>query len=168
MNTFYVGQIVRVVSPRCLAYGRVAMVMTVSDGIRVRFADLPKSVAASSNVDGLVQTFGVEKLAVVEGVPVAACYLLVTVLTLVETQEYVRYAIAHGNTDEQPCNVAETVAAKFFGSLGDWDGEFYLWENSPYAAKLLAFEPITVAQYIELSRTTPDYDLGADVPGRLF
>ncbi|MGB3573664.1 MAG: hypothetical protein WBG63_08035 [Phormidesmis sp.] len=166
MNTFYAGQLVRIISPRCLAYGRVAMVMTVSDGIRVRFADLPTSVAASPDPTGLVQTFGVEDLARVEGVPVAAFYLLVTVLTLVGTQEYIRYAISHGNASEQPCDAAETVAANFFGSLGDWDGEFYLWENSPHAAKLVDFELITVAQYIELSRTTPDYDLGAEVPGR--
>ena len=144
------------------------MVVTVSGGIRVRFADLPASVAASSNPTGLVQTFGADELAIVEGVPVATCYLLVTVLTLVGTQEHVRYAIAHGNIDEAPEALANTVAARFFGSLGDWDGEFYLWENSPYAAKLLEFELITVAQYIELSRTTPDYDLGAEVPGRLF
>ena len=144
------------------------MVMTVSDGIRVRFADLPKSVAASANPAGLVQTFSAEELALVEGVPVAAFYLLVSILTLVGPQEYQRYGIAHGNANEQPCDVAETVVANFFGSLGDWDGEFYLWEHSPYAAKLANFELITVAQYIELSRTTPDYDLGAGIPGRPF
>ncbi|PZO07825.1 MAG: hypothetical protein DCF25_22600 [Leptolyngbya foveolarum] len=168
MNTLNAGQLVRVTSPRSLAYGRVAMVMTVCDGIQVRFADLPQSVAASPNPVGLVQTFGFEELALVEGVPVAAFYLLVTVLTLAGTQEYKRYAIAHVEDSQKPCDVAETVAARFFGSLGDWDGEFYLRENSPYAAKLVEFELITVAQYVELSRTTPDYDLGADVPGNPF
>ena len=162
MNTFYAGQLVRVVSPRSLAYGRVAMVMTASDSIQVRFADLPASVAASSNPTGLVHTFDAEDLALIEGVPVAACYLLISVSTLVGAQECIRYAIAHGNADEAPEAIANTVAARFFGSLGDWDGEFYLWQNSPHAAKLLKFELITVAQYIELSRTTPDYDLGAD------
>ncbi|PZO16896.1 MAG: hypothetical protein DCF25_11925 [Leptolyngbya foveolarum] len=166
MNTLNAGQLVRVTSPRSLAYGRVAMVMTVCDGIQVRFADLPQSVAANPNPDGLVQTFSFEELALVEGVPVAAFYLLVTVLTLVGTQEYVRYAIAHGKDNQRTQDVAETVAAMFFGSLGDWDGEFYLRENSPYASKLADFELITVADYIKLSRTTPDYDLGADVSGK--
>lgn len=101
----------------------------------------------------------------VEGVPVAAFYLLVSVLTLVGTQEYIRYAIAHGELGQQPEAVAKTLAARFFGSLGDWDGEFYLYEGSAYASKLLSYEEITVADYITLIRTTPDYDLG-DGDGR--
>ncbi len=168
MNIFNAGQLVRVTSPRNLAYGRIAMVMTVCNGIQVRFADLPQLVAASPNPVGLMQSFDPEDLVLVEGVPVAAFYLLVTVLTLVGTQEYVRYAIAHVEAGQKSCDVAETIAAMFFGSLGDWDGEFYLWENSPYAAKLVGFELITVADYIKLSRTVPDYDLGAAVPGTPF
>ena len=140
------------------------MVMTVcGDGIQVRFADLPQSVAASPNPVGLMQTFDPEELTLVEGVPVAAFYLLVAVLTLAGTQEHTRYAIAHVEDGQEPCDVAETIAAKFFGSLGDWDGEFYLWANLPYASKLVDSELITVADYIKLSRTTPDYDLGVDV-----
>ncbi len=160
MTKFKVGQLVRVKSPRCLAYGRVVMVMSVSDRIQIRFADLPKSVAAEPNPDGFVQRFSPKELEMIEGVPVAAFYLLVTVLTLVGTQEHKRYAIAHGDIGQKPEDVAETVAACFFGSLGDWDGEFYLREQSPYASKLLSYEEITMANYIMLSRTTPDYDLG--------
>lgn len=137
----------------------------VSDQVQVRFADLPRSVGAEPNPDGFVQRFKPEELAVVEGVPVAAFYLLVSVLTLVGTQDYIRYAIAHGELGQQPAAVAETLAARFFGSLGDWDGEFYLYEDSPYASKLLGYEEITVADYITLSRTTTDYDLG-DGDGR--
>ena len=159
-SEFKAGQLVQVKSLRCLAYGRIAMVMTVREQVQVRFADLPKSVAAEPNPDGFVQRFEPEALAVIEGVPIAAFYLLVTVLTLVGTQAHKRYAIAHGDLGQQPENVAETVAARFFGSLGDWDGEFYLWEGSPYASKLLSFEHITVADYVTLRRTTPDYDLG--------
>ena len=159
MTKFKVGQLVRVKSPHCLAYGRVAMVVIASP-VQVRFADLPKSVAAEPNPDGFVQRFKPEELAVIEGVPIAAFYLLVTVLTLAGTQESIRYAIAHGDTGQKPEEVAETVAAWFFGSLGDWDGEFYLREQSPYASKLLSYEEITMADYITLSRTTPDYDLG--------
>ena len=160
MTTFKVGQLVRVTVPRCLAYGRIAMVVMVSNQVQARFADLPRSVAAEPNPDGFIQRFNPEDLAEVKGVPVAAFYLLVRVLTLVGTQEYVRYAIAHGELGQQPAAVAETVAARFFGALGDWDGEFYLYEGSAYASKLLSYEEITVADYISLSRTTPDYDFG--------
>ena len=98
----------------------------------------------------------------------APLYLLVTVLTVVGTQEHKRYAIAHVHDGQSVDDVAETVAARFFGSLGNWGGEFYTWANTPYAARLLDAEPITVAQYAELRRTTPDYDFGADVPGQPF
>lgn len=162
-SEFKVGQLVRVKSVRCLAYGRIAMVTTVFDQVQVRFADLPKSVAAEPNPAGFVQRFNPEELEVIEGVPIAAFYLLVIVLTLAGTQEYIRYAIAHGDIDQKPEDVAETVAARFFGSLGDWDGEFYIREGSPYSSKLLSYEEITVADYLTLSRTTPDYDLGVNV-----
>ena len=163
MTQLNAGQLVRVTSPGSLAYGRIAMVLTVHKGVQVRFADLPKS-AASLNPAELTQTFKAEELKPIKGVPVASYYLLVTVETIVGAQAYTRYAIAHGQEGEKAYDVAETVAAKFFGSLGNWDGGFYLWEASPYAARLDGFERITIAQYIELSRTTPDYDLGSDVP----
>ena len=163
INRFSAGQLVKVNAPRCLAYGRYGLVlMTRGDQSQIRFADLPKASQPSQNPAGFVQFFSHEDLELIEGVPIAACYLLISVSTLVGTQEYIRYAIAHGDIDEAPEAIANTVAARFFGSLGDWDGEFYLWQNSPHAAKLLKFELITVAQYIELSRTTPDYNLGAD------
>lgn len=160
MSEFQAGQLVRVKSVRCLAYGRIAMVVMVSNQVQVRFADLPKSVAAEPNPAGFVQRFNPEELEVIEGVPIAAFYLLVTVLTLAGTQEYIRYAITHGDFGQQSEDVAETVAARFFGSLGDWDGEFYIHEGSPYASRLLSFEHITIAEYVSLNRTTPDYDLG--------
>lgn len=169
MSDLQAGQIVRVKPHHCLAYGRIAMVMTGSDPVLVRFADLPKLVAAEPSPDGFVQHFNPEDLEVIEGVPVAAFYLLVTVLTLAGTQEYTRYAIAHGDIGrlgdiaQKPKDVAETVAAKFFGSLGDWDREFYIREGSPYSSKLLSYEEITLADYVTLSRTTPDYDLGVSV-----
>ena len=161
---FRAGQLVRVVAPRCLAFGRYGCVlMSDRQQVQIRFADLPKSIGAEPNPHGFVQVFQAEELAPVTGIPVAAFYLLVTVLTLVGTQEYIRYATAHGGIGHKPEEVAETIAARFFGSLGDWDGDFYLWEGSPYAAKLLSFEHITVADYVALGHSTPDYDLGGSV-----
>jgi hypothetical protein len=164
ITPFRAGQLVRVVMPRCLAFGRYGCVlMSDRQQVQIRFADLPKSVAAEPNPNGFVQCFKPEALEVIAGVPVAAFYLLVKVLTLVGTQEHIRYAIAHGDHSQPPAAVAETVVARFFGSLGDWDGEFYLREGSPYASKLVSFEHITLADYVTLSRTTPDYNLGVSV-----
>ncbi|CAN5754646.1 hypothetical protein BH23CYA1_BH23CYA1_20130 [soil metagenome] len=160
---FQAGQLVRVIAPRCLAFGRYGCVlMSDRQQVQIRFADLPKSVGDEPNPDGFIQIFQTTELTLIAGVPVAAFYLLVTVLTLVGTQEYIRYATAHGDLDEKPADVAETIAARFFGSLGDWDGEFYLWQGSPYASKLLSFEHITVADYVALGRSTPDDDLGVE------
>lgn len=170
-NGFKAGELVRVNALRCLAYGRYGRVLMTSsrgDQVQIRFADLPMSEPPPTNPVCLVQCFSRNDLTLVEDVPVAAFYLVVIVLTLVGTQEHKRHAIAHGQTGQNPYDLAETVAAKFFGSLGDSDGEFYLWENTPYAAKLLSYEQITVAQYVELRRAVPDYDLGADVPGIPF
>ena len=160
-NRFYAGQLVKVIAPRCLAYGRYGLVlMTRGDQSQIRFADLPKASQPSQSPVGFVQFFNHEDLELVEGVPIAACYLLISVSTLVGTQEYIRYAIAHGDMDEAPEAIADTVAARFFGSLGEFDGTAYIWPNTPCSASLQSWEGITLADYISLSRTTPDYDLG--------
>ena len=134
--------------------------MTRGDQSQIRFADLPKASQPSQSPVGFVQFLSHEDLELVEGVPIAACYLLISVSTLVGTQEYIRYAIAHGNIDEAPEAIADTVAARFFGSLGEFDGTAYIWPNTPCSASLQSWEGITLADYISLSRTTPDYDLG--------
>lgn len=160
-NQLRAGQLVQVTARRSLAFGRYGRVlMSAGDQAQIRFADLPKSVSSEPNPTGFVQTFDCGDLTSVEDIPIAAFYLLVTVSTLVETQAYTRYAIAHGDIGQAPKALADTVVARFFGSLGDFDGEAYIWENTPYSASLSAYEEITVADYISLSRTTPDYDLG--------
>ena len=163
---FYVGQLVRVNNYLSPAFGRYGhIVKETGDTVQVEFADLPYWVSHGSSTDGRFMSFHVSALEAVQGIPAASRYLLVTVLTLVGTQEYERHAIAHVDKDQEMHDVAETVAAKFFGSLGEWDGRFYIWENTLYTARLINFKRITVTQYAELRRITPDYDLGADVPG---
>lgn len=165
-TTFESPQLVRVDDYRSAAHGRYGRILKqiTDSSFEVEFADLlgipalaPPSCA-----------FERSQLKVVEGVPDACFYLLVTVTTLVGTQEHTRYTIAHGQVSESTHDVAETIAAKFFGSLGDWDGEYYLWTNTPCAAKLETFELITAADYASLRRTTPDYELGSDVSGDPF
>lgn len=169
MVYFNPNQLVKTTNYRSPAYGRYGYVVEeTGDTVKVEFADLPSLVRHNPNPDGRFMVFHVSAIEAVQGVPFASSYLLVTVLTLVGTQKYKRYAIAHVEEGQSAYDVAETIAANFFGSLGDWDGEFYLWKNTPCAAKLLDSKTITVARYAELRQTTPDYDLGADVKGTPF
>ena len=159
VSTFTIGQLVRVDDTSTLSHGRYGhAVRLLGDRVEVEFADL-LGIAA---VMPPVHMFEQSQLEAVTDIPAAPFYLLVTVLTLAGTQEYTRYAIAHGAAGESAAAVAEKIAARFFGSLGDYDGEYYLWLGTPYAAKLEKFELITVAQYAELRRTTPDYCMGID------
>jgi len=68
--------------------------MTRGNKSQIRFADLPKASQPIQSPVGFVQFFSHEDLELVEGVPIAACYLLISISTLVGTQEYIRYAIA--------------------------------------------------------------------------
>ncbi|WP_204141948.1 hypothetical protein [Halomicronema sp. CCY15110] len=72
---FRIGQLVRVVNLRHFAYGRLAMVMMGGKvSSQVRFADLPKGVAADPNPNGFVEGFDNEQLEAVENVPIAVTY----------------------------------------------------------------------------------------------
>ena len=155
---FTIGQLVKVADHRLLSYGRFGHVCSVENGtVAIEFADLPLAVVQR-------RRFCASAIEAVTTVPPAVCYILVTIRPLSGDYEMCkRYAIAHVEDGETGADVAETIAANFFGSLGEWDGDFYRWDNSPYAAKLLSYRTITAAEYDVLSLTTPDYCLGADV-----
>ena len=154
---FNVGQLVKVADHRLLSFGRFGFVCSIEEGtVAVEFADTPVWFVQR-------QHFCTSAVEAVETVPRAISYILVTLRTLVGDAMYKRYAIAHVEDNQTGADVAETVAAKFFGSLGEWDGDFYRWEGSRYGAKLLSYRRISAAQYETLSLTTPDYCLGAEV-----
>ncbi|EDX82691.1 hypothetical protein S7335_993 [Synechococcus sp. PCC 7335] len=157
-TNFTIGQLVKVADHRLLSFGRFGYVSSVENGtVAIEFADLP--VATFKR-----RRFCSSALEAVTTVPIATSYLMVTIRTVVANHEMRKcYAIAHVEDGETGADVAETIAAKFFGSLGEWDGDFYRWENSQYAAKLLSYRIITAAEYDVLSMTTPDYCLGAEV-----
>lgn len=165
-STFETPRLVRVDDYRSAAHGRYGRILKqiTDSSFEVEFADL-LGIPALTPPSCMFER---SQLKVVKGVPDACFYLLVTVTTLVGTQEYTRYALAHGQVGESTHDVAETIAAKFFGSLGDWDGKYYLWPHTPCAAKLESFELITAADYDSLRRTTPDYNLGSEVRARPF
>ena len=169
MDHLEIGQLVKINNYLSPAYGRYGHVAErMEDTVKIEFADLPLWVKHRSEADGRFMVLHTSAVEAVQGIPVASRYLLITVLTLVGTQEYEHHAIAHVEEGQSMNDVAETVAARFFSSLGEWDGEFYIWANTPHAAKLCDFKQITVAEYVELARTTPDYDMGADVSGTPF
>jgi hypothetical protein len=97
---FRIGQLVRVVNPRHFAYGRLAMVMMGGKASsQVRFADLPKNVAADPNPSGFVEGFDNEQLEAVENVPIAVTYALVTITEHSNGQEHQRHCLAHPEMD---------------------------------------------------------------------
>ena len=151
-------------SPSLGRYGYIVAVDELNFQVKVEFVDEPELVSRNPRTQWC---FGWADIEVIEGVPVARLYILVSVLTRVGKQEQVRYVLAHVEDDQQTYDVAETVAARFFGGLGDYNGVFYQWPTSQ-SAKLIDFDLTTIGHYHFLSRILPDYDLGADIKGIPF
>ena len=155
------GRLVRITDRTSLAHNRIGLTALRNDDGKwvVSFVDY---LMYAKTTEGSRHEFSAEQITFVEPCPPwGYCYLLVTIETLVGDQMYERYAIAHVTTLERPADVAETIAANFFGSLGEWDGEYYRWQR--HSARRIKTEEITMAQYIELRKVVPDYDFGSEV-----
>lgn len=161
VSIFQPGQLVRISDFHSMAYGRYGRVVSVLDNkVAIKFADMLGLAALKFPF-----TFERSQLEIVEGVPDASFYLLVTMTTVANRQVRKHCAIAHGQAHQSPYNVAATIAAKFFDDPNIWDGSFYFTENPPSPAELVKFELITAADYASLRRTTLDYNLGYEVRG---
>ena len=124
MTRFNVGQLVRVTNLCSLAYGRVAQVVVAEpQPVKVQFVDLPKSASGSQRCAGSFATFESSELTPVNDVPTAAFYLLVTVVERDGDRRYVHHCLAHGQTGQQPVQVANDVAQAWYGSGGRWDAD---------------------------------------------
>jgi hypothetical protein len=139
---FGIGQLVRVTDTRNPAYGRIAMVMMSGKGrSQVRFADLPKDVAASPNPAGFVEGFGNDQLEAIEGMPVAVAYALVTVTDRVNSQGHKHHCLAHAEMGQDIRVVAQAIAQNWSLIEGDISHEY---------------EEIALADYAVLSKVLED------------
>ena len=114
----------RVTNPCSLAYGRVAqVVVAASPQVKVQFVDLPKTLGITQNAADSFATFESSELTPVNDAPTAAFYLLVTVVERDGDRRYVHHCLAHGQTGQQPVQVANGVVQAWYGSGGRWDAD---------------------------------------------
>lgn len=165
-TNFKANQLVRINDPRSLAYGRVAMVMTAKGKERslVRFADLPKTESASPNPAGFTETFAISDLTLIANVPIAALYLLVTIVERNGDRRHTHPCLAHGNEQEQEA-LANSVAQSWYGDDGHWDKKKLVWRFDTHHFVLAEdWRELTMAEYvnlaIDLTDCTPGYVSG--------
>ena len=166
-TNFKAGQLVRISDPRSLAYGRVAMVMSAEWKGRslVRFADLPKTESASPNPAGFTETFAISDLTLITNVPIAALYLLVTIVERIGDRRHTHPCLAHGNEQEQ-ATLANSVACSWYeGCGGHWDKQKAVWRFDTHHFVLAEdWRELTMAEYINLATDLTDCTPGY-VPG---
>lgn len=151
---FRIGQLVRVVNPRHFAYGRMAMVMMGGKASsQVRFADLPKGVAADPDPSGFVEGFSNEELKAVATVPIAVTYALVTVTERINSQEHRHHCLAHAEMDVTIEGVAQAIAL-------NWHPHGFRWSEALETHFVVdvsqEYEEITAAEYALFSRVLED------------
>jgi hypothetical protein len=151
---FRIGQLVQVTDPRNFAYGRIAMVVTGGKGrSQVRFADLPKDVAADPNPYVFVEGFDSEQLEAIDDVPIAVAYALVTITERTNGQEHQHHCLAHAEMDVTIDAVAQAIALNWHSHGLRWSEplETYLEVNVSQE-----HEEITATEYMVLSRVLED------------
>ncbi|PZO58024.1 MAG: hypothetical protein DCF15_06070 [Phormidesmis priestleyi] len=166
-TNFKAGQLVRISNLRSLAYGRVAMVMTAEGKERslVRFADLPKTVSAAPNPAGFTETFATSDLTLITNVPIAALYLLVTIVERDGDRRYAHHCLANGIQGQRQETLADSIAQCWYESGGEWDAAENAWRFDTHHFVLAEdWRELTIAEYInlatDLTDCTPGYTSG--------
>lgn len=160
MAELQAGQVVQVSDPRNLSYGRIAMVVSIKEGGRaqVRFADLPQGIGASDDPTGFVHVFDDDELMAIKDVPIADFYALVTISERNGNQDYPHYCLAHGELGQLD-DVAQAIAQGWYPEGGEWDDDesaFVFDSDRALSASAQDWEEISLAAYIQLSRTLSD------------
>lgn len=159
MTRFNVGQLVRVTNLCSLAYGRVAQVVVAeSQPVKVQFVDLPKSASCSQRCAGSIATFESSELTPVNDAPTAAFYLLVTVVERDGDRRYVHHCLAHGQTGQQPVQVANGVVQAWYGSGGRLDADEQVYRFG-FCRFVLAedWREISLAEYANFQDVLKDF-----------
>ncbi len=158
MPRFQVGQLVRVTCIRSLAYGRVAkVVMAASHQVKVQFADLPKAVGVAQKAAGCLALFENSDLTLVQDVPSAAFYLIITVVERDGERRYVHQCLAHGQRRQCHTDVADSVAQSWYGTGGKWDADEHVYRFSLRRFVLAEdWHEISLAEYANLRSVLSD------------
>ena len=149
MTRFTVDQIVRVTRIRSLAYGRVAkVVMAAPLRVKVQFVDLPKAATIAQSFAGSLAIFETSELTPVDDVPVAAFYLLVTVVERRGNRRYVHHCLAHGQARQQQRQVADAVVQAWLDG-GRWDADEQVYRFGCHHFVLAEdWHEISLAEYV--------------------
>jgi hypothetical protein len=154
MAGFGTGQLVQVIDPRSLAYGRIAMVLCRKKLGRsqVRFADLPKGVAASPDPTGFVNVFDDDELTAID-IQMTVVYALVTITERSNGQEYKHHCLAHAEMGVGIEAVAQAIAQNWHPYGLRWSEALETHFEVDVSRE---YEEITVREYAVLSKVLED------------
>lgn len=155
---FEAGQLVRISCPESLSYGRIARVVRAMQcRVDVIFVDLPETLSESQQDDCCSTVFISNHLALVQDVPAAAFYLLVTVVERDGDRRYVHHCLAHGYSVEWHTTVADGVAKGWYGVGGKWDANEHVYR---FSLNRFVFSEdwhkISLAEYVNLRSVLRD------------
>lgn len=158
MTRCTVGKIVRVTHLSSPAYGRIAQVaMAEPQRVQVQFVDLPISASVAQCCAGSLAIFESSELTAVNGIPIAAFYLLVTVVERRGDCRYVHHCLAHGQTGQQQMAVANGVAQAWYGDGGRWDADEQLYRFGCCRFVLAEdWREISLAEYVNFRAALTD------------
>ena len=161
-QTFNAGQIARYVNECSFAYGRIARLLNRStNGIwLVQFVDFPSNSVGQRTG----KTFINERyLQVIEDIPTAESYLLITVMEWNSGFGACQHRLAHVKTGETQEEVVANVGKYWFGVgglAGDWEEDEGAYSFKEYPGIIVECEncqEITLAEYANFKhRGIPD------------
>jgi len=154
--------LVSVIDTTHLAFGRIGKVLCSRGGSSlVKFTDLPSHTEPRFNAG---TAFLDEQIQLIEGIPIADFYLVVTVDEQNGSQNYTTRCLAHGNIPETPEGVADAIAQNWYEDGGEWNQDEDTYEFSsdrPLRSSVGGVDEISVFQYVTLSNwmvdNTPGY-----------
>lgn len=153
MAGFGIGQLVQVNNPHNLAYGRIAMVLCGKKGGRsqVRFADLPKGVAASPDPTGFVNVFDDDELIAIKDVPIAPFYGLIEMNVVDGGRESCEYLLAHSDSAAAIETIFQNVVRTWYDDDAQWNDEMEgYWIEGGLLVSATGLKLISLARYIAL------------------
>lgn len=161
--------LISVIDTNHLAFGRIGMVLSSRNGSSlVKFADFPNHIEPRFNAG---TAFLNEQIQLIEGIPVADFYLVVTIDEQNGSQEYTTRVLAHGNIPETAGGIADAIARNWYEDGGEWDEDEDAYDFSsdrPLRSSVANVEEISVGQYITLSKWIPDTTPGPQKLTPLF
>lgn len=159
MTELKTGQLVRVNDIRSLAYGRVAFVLTVlrTKDVQVIFTDCPPEASSPKYFNSLIAKFSAQSLTVIDSIPVAALYLLVTIVERDGERRHTQRVLAYSDSSQSQESLANAIAKCWYEIGGEWDESEEVWRFGTHHFVLAEdWRELSVAEYANLATTLPD------------